>query len=195
MANSTHPLGYRLALAGGRRGHCGAWERRAGAARPRRCRERGPAGNRRRPGAPRHLRGWSPSASYPAFTSTAGAARLGTSLMVGCGALTLEGCLPRGRPRHDHAPARHDDRDHQPAFVRLPPAGQRQGCDARITRRCCLPSCWWTRLSAFLINDAICLSALDRNPVLYLVAVAMASNVGSTTTITGNPQNMITRSL
>jgi Na+/H+ antiporter NhaD/arsenite permease-like protein len=33
--------------------------------------------------------------------------------------------------------------------------------------------------------------ALDRNPVSYLIAVALASNVGSTATITGNPQNMI----
>jgi Na+/H+ antiporter NhaD/arsenite permease-like protein len=56
-------------------------------------------------------------------------------------------------------------------------------------------------LSAFLVNDAICLvmapivitltRALDRNPVSYLIAVALASNVGSTATITGNPQNMI----
>jgi Na+/H+ antiporter NhaD/arsenite permease-like protein len=55
--------------------------------------------------------------------------------------------------------------------------------------------------SAFLVNDAICLVmaplvveltiALDRNPVPYLLAVAMASNVGSTATITGNPQNMM----
>lgn len=56
-------------------------------------------------------------------------------------------------------------------------------------------------LSAFLVNDAICLvmtpivitltRALDRNPVPYLIAVALAANVGSTATITGNPQNMI----
>src|SRR5580700_8181344 len=55
--------------------------------------------------------------------------------------------------------------------------------------------------SAFLVNDAICLVlaplvleltlALRRNPVPYLLAVAMASNVGSTATITGNPQNMM----
>ena len=32
---------------------------------------------------------------------------------------------------------------------------------------------------------------LRRNPVPYLLAVAMASNVGSTATITGNPQNMM----
>jgi Na+/H+ antiporter NhaD/arsenite permease-like protein len=55
--------------------------------------------------------------------------------------------------------------------------------------------------SAFLVNDAICLVlaplvvdlavALHRRPVPYLLAVAMASNIGSTATITGNPQNMV----
>jgi Na+/H+ antiporter NhaD/arsenite permease-like protein len=54
---------------------------------------------------------------------------------------------------------------------------------------------------AFLVNDAICLVlaplileltlALGRRPVPYLLAVAMASNVGSTATITGNPQNIM----
>src|SRR5207244_306000 len=33
--------------------------------------------------------------------------------------------------------------------------------------------------------------ALGRNPVPYLLAVAMASNAGSVATITGNPQNMM----
>ncbi|MEA2756795.1 MAG: hypothetical protein QOJ54_3084 [Aliidongia sp.] len=56
-------------------------------------------------------------------------------------------------------------------------------------------------LSAFLVNDAICLVlapmvleltlALGRRPVPYLLAVAMASNVGSVATITGNPQNIM----
>jgi len=60
-------------------------------------------------------------------------------------------------------------------------------------------------LSAFLVNDAICLvlaplvielaRSSRRNPVPYLLAVVMASNVGSTATITGNPQNMIVGSL
>ncbi|MBV9249038.1 MAG: anion transporter [Acetobacteraceae bacterium] len=55
--------------------------------------------------------------------------------------------------------------------------------------------------SAFLVNDAICLVLspivldltlnLKRRPTPYLLAVAMASNVGSTATITGNPQNMM----
>ena len=56
-------------------------------------------------------------------------------------------------------------------------------------------------LSAFLVNDAICLvmapivvqvvRALDRDPLPYLVATATASNCGSVATITGNPQNMV----
>jgi Na+/H+ antiporter NhaD/arsenite permease-like protein len=56
-------------------------------------------------------------------------------------------------------------------------------------------------LSAFLVNDAICLvmtpivmqvvRALGRNPVPYLIATATASNCGSVATITGNPQNMV----
>jgi Na+/H+ antiporter NhaD/arsenite permease-like protein len=36
---------------------------------------------------------------------------------------------------------------------------------------------------------------MRRNPVPYLLAIAMASNIGSTATITGNPQNMIIGSL
>jgi Na+/H+ antiporter NhaD/arsenite permease-like protein len=52
-----------------------------------------------------------------------------------------------------------------------------------------------------VFSDAICLvmaplvidvtRALRRNPVPYLLAVAMASNAGSAATFTGNPQNMI----
>jgi Na+/H+ antiporter NhaD/arsenite permease-like protein len=59
--------------------------------------------------------------------------------------------------------------------------------------------------SAFLVNDAICLvltplvldlvARLKRDPLPYLLAVTMASNVGSTATITGNPQNMIIGSI
>jgi Na+/H+ antiporter NhaD/arsenite permease-like protein len=55
--------------------------------------------------------------------------------------------------------------------------------------------------SAFLVNDAICLVlaplvleltlAMGRKPMPYLLAVAMASNIGSTATITGNPQNIM----
>ncbi|MEW6364205.1 MAG: anion transporter [Acidobacteriota bacterium] len=55
--------------------------------------------------------------------------------------------------------------------------------------------------SAFFVNDTMCIvltplvleimAALGRNPIPYLLAVAMASNVGSVATITGNPQNMM----
>jgi len=55
--------------------------------------------------------------------------------------------------------------------------------------------------SAFPVNDAVCLvmtplvievtRSLRRDPIPYLLAVAMASNIGSAATITGNPQNMI----
>jgi Na+/H+ antiporter NhaD/arsenite permease-like protein len=60
-------------------------------------------------------------------------------------------------------------------------------------------------LSAFLVNDAICLvmtplvldvvGRVKRNPIPYLLAIAMASNIGSVATITGNPQNIIIGSL
>jgi Na+/H+ antiporter NhaD/arsenite permease-like protein len=56
-------------------------------------------------------------------------------------------------------------------------------------------------LSAFFVNDTMCLvmtplvleiaDRLKRNPVPYLLCVAMASNAGSVATITGNPQNMM----
>ena len=55
--------------------------------------------------------------------------------------------------------------------------------------------------SAFFVNDTMCLvltplvleitTTLKRNPVPYLLAVAMAANIGSAATITGNPQNMM----
>lgn len=56
-------------------------------------------------------------------------------------------------------------------------------------------------LSALFLNDTICLMVtplivdlmlrLKRNPVPYLIGLATATNVGSTATITGNPQNII----
>jgi Na+/H+ antiporter NhaD/arsenite permease-like protein len=59
--------------------------------------------------------------------------------------------------------------------------------------------------SAFLVNDIVCLvmtpfvlhmtRRLGARPVPYVVAVATASNIGSTATITGNPQNMLIGSL
>jgi len=60
-------------------------------------------------------------------------------------------------------------------------------------------------LSALLVNDIVCLvmtplvlqmaRRLHRPPMPYLIALATASNVGSTATITGNPQNMLIGSL
>ena len=60
-------------------------------------------------------------------------------------------------------------------------------------------------LFAFLVNDAICLvftplvveivKSAELNPLPYLLGVAMASNVGSVATITGNPQNILIGSL
>jgi Na+/H+ antiporter NhaD/arsenite permease-like protein len=59
--------------------------------------------------------------------------------------------------------------------------------------------------SAVLVNDTVCLVMtplvldvvlrLKRNPIPYLLAIAMGSNIGSVATITGNPQNMIVASL
>lgn len=55
--------------------------------------------------------------------------------------------------------------------------------------------------SAFFVNDTMCLvltplvleiaRQLRRNAVPYLLGVAMAANIGSVATITGNPQNMM----
>ncbi len=60
-------------------------------------------------------------------------------------------------------------------------------------------------LSAFLVNDTVCLMLtpllitvvrrLGRRPLPYLLALAMASNIGSVATLTGNPQNMMIGSL
>jgi Na+/H+ antiporter NhaD/arsenite permease-like protein len=56
-------------------------------------------------------------------------------------------------------------------------------------------------LSAFFVNDIICLMMvpfvlkvtrrMGIKPIPYLLAVATASNIGSTATITGNPQNIL----
>ncbi len=56
-------------------------------------------------------------------------------------------------------------------------------------------------LSAFFVNDIICLvmvpfvlqaaRQMGVKPIPYLLAVATASNIGSTATITGNPQNIL----
>lgn len=56
-------------------------------------------------------------------------------------------------------------------------------------------------LSALFLNDTICLMftplvvdltlRLKRDPIPYLIGLATATNIGSTATITGNPQNLI----
>ena len=60
-------------------------------------------------------------------------------------------------------------------------------------------------LSAFFINDIVCLlftpivilicQRLELNPVPHLLAVATASNIGSISTLIGNPQNILIGSL
>ena len=60
-------------------------------------------------------------------------------------------------------------------------------------------------LSALFVNDTICLAftpvvldiatARGHRPLPYLLALATASNIGSSATITGNPQNMLIGSL
>ena len=60
-------------------------------------------------------------------------------------------------------------------------------------------------LSAFLVNDIVCLvmaplilglcRRMQLKPTPYLLALATASNIGSTATITGNPQNILIGSL
>ena len=56
-------------------------------------------------------------------------------------------------------------------------------------------------LSAFLVNDVVCFfmaplilkvaRQMGRNPVPFLLGLATASNIGSSATITGNPQNIL----
>jgi Na+/H+ antiporter NhaD/arsenite permease-like protein len=60
-------------------------------------------------------------------------------------------------------------------------------------------------LSAFLVNDIVCLvmaplilglcKRMGLKPVPYLLALATGSNIGSTATITGNPQNILIGSI
>jgi Na+/H+ antiporter NhaD/arsenite permease-like protein len=60
-------------------------------------------------------------------------------------------------------------------------------------------------LSAFLVNDVVCVALtplvvhlarrIGIDPVPHLLGLATAANIGSTATITGNPQNMIIGSL
>jgi Na+/H+ antiporter NhaD/arsenite permease-like protein len=91
------------------------------------------------------------------------------------------------------------------AFLRL--SGFFQGLTARALRRIRSPQGLLAVtillagvLSAFLINDIVCLTLtplvlhlarrLRFDPVPHLIALATAANIGSTGTITGNPQNI-----
>jgi Na+/H+ antiporter NhaD/arsenite permease-like protein len=137
----------------------------------------------------------------------AGAALLGASLMVACGALTLEEAY------------RAVDFD----TIALLLGMMIVVANLRLSGFFALVNRWLVMrahhplillagvalvsgiFSAILVNDTICLVLtplvldlvlqLRRRPVPYLLAIAMASNVGSTATITGNPQNMIIGSL
>ncbi len=73
----------------------------------------------------------------------------------------------------------------------------------RIGERHLLPAVLFSTgmLSAFFVNDIVCLvmvpfvltvtKRFGVPPMRYLLAVALASNLGSVATITGNPQNML----
>lgn len=80
-------------------------------------------------------------------------------------------------------------------------------CVEHVRPRLLLPSVIFTSgiLSAFLVNDIVCLlmaplvlrvcREMGRPATPYLLALATASNIGSTATITGNPQNILIGSL
>ena len=80
-------------------------------------------------------------------------------------------------------------------------------CVEHVRPRFLLPSVIFTSgvLSAFLVNDIVCLlmaplvlrvcREMGRPATPYLLALATASNIGSTATITGNPQNILIGSL
>jgi Na+/H+ antiporter NhaD/arsenite permease-like protein len=80
-------------------------------------------------------------------------------------------------------------------------------CVERVKPGFLLPSVIFTSgvLSAFLVNDIVCLlmsplvlkvcREFSRPAKPYLLALATASNIGSTATITGNPQNILIGSL
>ena len=83
--------------------------------------------------------------------------------------------------------------------------GSRLMREAGNPRRMLVLTVWLSGLvSALFVNDTACLLltplvlevaiAMRRNPVPYLLAVAMGSNLGSVATIVGNPQNMLVAS-
>jgi Na+/H+ antiporter NhaD/arsenite permease-like protein len=137
------------------------------------------------------------------YLDRAGAALLGASLMVGMGVLSLDQAL------------RSIDFDtialllgmmivvgnlHLSGFFRLVTNWVATGASHPLLL---LGAVIFTSgfFSAFLVDDTVCLALtpvvldlvlrLRRDPVPYLLAVAMASNAGSVATITGNPQNIM----
>lgn len=72
-------------------------------------------------------------------------------------------------------------------------------------RLCVAVSLLSALLSAFLINDVVCIALtpvvlsiaeqLDTDPKPHLIALATSSNIGSAATLTGNPQNILIGSL
>lgn len=132
-----------------------------------------------------------------------GAAVVGASLMVGCGALTIE---EANKAIDLNTIVLLFGMMIVVASLRL--SGFFRLVSARTVHYVRKP--WMLLLaivfvtgifSAFFVNDTICLvltplvyeitSRLKRNPVPYLLAVAMSSNIGSVATITGNPQNIL----
>ena len=132
-----------------------------------------------------------------------GAAIIGASLMVAVNALTLDRSPAGHQFRHHHSAVRNDDRGRKSAAIRLLLAGGRARggtCPSALLLLIAIVAIAGF-FSAFFVNDTMCLvltplvleitETLRRNPVPYLLAVAMASNIGSVATITGNPQNMM----
>jgi Na+/H+ antiporter NhaD/arsenite permease-like protein len=133
----------------------------------------------------------------------AGAALIGASLMVGFGVLPLDAAF---RAIDLHTVTLLLGMMILVAYLRL--SGLFRAVTDRTMGRARSPVAlllWVVALagllSAFLVNDAVCLVLTPavaeltvrrgRDPVPYLLAVAMAANIGSVATITGNPQNMI----
>ncbi len=132
-----------------------------------------------------------------------GAALIGASLMVGCGALTLQEAYQ----------AINFDTLVLLLGMMIVAANLRLSGFFRIVNSWALPHAHRPVLilaavvlvsgvlSAFLVNDTVCLvltplvfemvASTKRNPLPYVLAIPLASNVGSVATITGNPQNML----
>ena len=132
-----------------------------------------------------------------------GAAIIGAALMIGCNVLTIE---------EAYAAIDHDTIillfGMMIVVANLRLSGFFRAVSAWVVERAHRPILLLAAIvlvsgvfSALFVNDTMCLVltplvldvalALKRNPVPYLLAVAMGANVGSVATITGNPQNMM----